>query len=71
MKHIIHVNQHNIKYNNKNKDKKKVITVKNYKETKYCDKVKILGPSTVVYSPNPLSCGARCWVETDSEIELE
>lgn len=65
MKTIIHVNQHNIKSNAKNGTDKPVITVKTYKDNQYC---KINGSSKIVYSPdNPLSCGARVWIETDSE----
>ena len=71
MKTIIHVNQHNIKKNNKvaKKDRVKVLTVKNYKSNNYCNEVEILGKSKVVYSPDkPLSCGARCWVETQADV---
>ena len=54
-----------------NKHKDPVITVKNYKSNTYCNEVKILGESKVIYSPDkPLSCGARCWIETESEVEI-
>lgn len=74
MKTIIHINQHNIKYNRKpeNVDKKLVITVKTYKATTYSDSVSITDKdgneiARVVYSPNtPLSCGAYVWIEADS-----
>ena len=69
MKKIIHVNQNNIKYNIKNKDKKKVITVKTYKSNEYANELEINGPCKIIYRPNqPLSCGARLWIETESEI---
>jgi hypothetical protein len=37
----------------------------------YCHGVEIAGPSKVVYSPDkPLSCGAKVWIETESEVTL-
>jgi hypothetical protein len=36
----------------------------------HCHGVKILGPVEIVYRPDkPLSCGARVWVETQSEVQ--
>ena len=73
MKTIIHVNQHNIKKNNKlsMKRKVKVLTVKTYKSNTYCNEVEILGNSKVIYSPNkPLSCGAKVWIETNNNVEI-
>ena len=76
MKTIIHVNQHNIKYNNKYNliwtgDKKPVLTVKTYKSNSYANEVNIQGPSRVIYSPDkPLKCGARVWIETESEVTI-
>ena len=69
MKTIIHVNQHEIKANLKNKVCNPVLTVKTYKSNTYAHEVEILGPSKVVYSPDkPLSCGARVWIETHAEV---
>jgi hypothetical protein len=46
-----------------------VLTVKQGRKNTYAHEVEILGPSRVVYSPEkPLSCGARVWVETESEV---
>jgi hypothetical protein len=46
-----------------------VLTVKSYKSNIYAHEVEILGPSKIVYSPKkPLSCGARVWIETESEV---
>ena len=60
---------HNIRYNKKHNAKKPVITVKTSKENVYGHKVKILGGSDVIYSPNkPLSCGARVWIETYNPV---
>jgi hypothetical protein len=69
MKTIIHVNQHNIKANAKGADLP-VLTVKTYKSNTRCNAVSVNGPSKIVYSPNdPLSCGARVWIETHAEVE--
>jgi hypothetical protein len=69
MKTIIHVNQHNIKANAKGADSP-VLTVKTYKSNTRCNAVTVHGPSKIVYSPNdPLSCGAKVWIETHAEVE--
>jgi len=70
MKTKIHVNQHNIRANTKGANLP-VLTVKTYKENTKCNEVLVHGPSRVVYSPdNPLSCGARVWVETEAEVTV-
>jgi hypothetical protein len=77
MKTIIHINQHNIKSNAKNKANLPVITCKTYKENKYANEVAILDKNgevaaKVIYSPDkPLSCGARVWIETYNQIEIQ
>jgi hypothetical protein len=71
MKTYIHVNQAHIRKNIKLEAKEQipVLTVKTYKSNNYCNSVDIKGPSRVVYSPyKPLSCGARVWIETESEV---
>jgi len=69
MKKKIHVNQHKIRKNNKTGERVPVLTVKTYKDNTYCHEAHIDGPCRVVYSPDkPLSCGARVWIETDSEV---
>jgi len=71
VKTILHVNQHVIKANAKNNENNPVLTVKTYKENRYAHEVAIDGPSRLVYSPNnPLSCGARVWIETESEVRI-
>ena len=70
MKTIIHVNQHVIKANAKNGTNDPVLTVKTYKENRYAHEVTIHGPSKVVYSEKPLSCGARVWIETQAKVEI-
>ena len=65
----IHINMHNIRYNKKYNAKKPVITVKTSKENVYGHKVKILGGSDVIYSPDkPLNCGAKVWIETYNPV---
>jgi hypothetical protein len=69
MKTIVHVNQHVIKSNRKNKVEDPVLTVKTYKDNRYAHEVEILGPSKIIYSPDkPLSCGAHVWIETEGEV---
>ena len=51
MKKRIHINQHNIRHNNKHPEDRKPVVTK------------------LIYSPDkPLSCGARVWIETESEL---
>ena len=75
MKTIIHVNQHNIKANLKGSNKP-VITCKTYKSNNYANNVNILDENgkivaTIKYSPNnPLSCGAKVWIETKNKIQI-
>ena len=65
------MNQHKIRANGKLSaaERVPVITVKTYKDNTYCSEVFIDGPCRVVYSPDkPLSCGAKVWIETESEV---
>ena len=72
MKKRIHINQHIIKRNSKTGERNPVITVKTYQSNRYAQQVTIKGDSKVIYSPDkPLSCGAKVWIETDSEVILE
>lgn len=67
----VHVNQHVIKANAKRGENKPVLTVKTYKSNAYAREVRIEGPCKIRYSPHkPLSCGARCWIETESEVVI-
>ena len=74
MKKIIHVNQHVIRRNTKNGTDEPVLTVKTYKENKYAHEAILKTKdgvefAKVIYSPHkPLSCGARVWVELDTDI---
>ena len=74
MKTIIHVNQAHIRSNIKAEPDERipVLTVKTYKSNVYTNEVTINGPSKLVYSPDkPLSCGARVWLETESEVTIK
>tara|TARA_R100001594_G_scaffold146532_1_gene198047 strand:+ start:60 stop:278 length:219 start_codon:yes stop_codon:yes gene_type:complete len=72
LKTRIHVNQHKIRSNKKNNLNEPVITVKTSKSNTYGHEVEVLGPSKVIYSPNkPLSCGARVWIETNSDVKIK
>ena len=63
---------HNIRYNKKHNANKPVITVKTSKENVYGHRVKILGGSDVIYSPDkPLSCGAKVWIETHNPVIVD
>ena len=68
MKARIHINQHKIRRNAKTGEREPVITVKTYKSNEYATDVTIDGPSKLVYSPDqPLSCGAKVWIEAEYE----
>ena len=72
MKSRIHVNQHVIKKNSKTGERAPVLTVKQGRSNTYAHSVQILGPSTVIYSPDkPLSCGAKVWIETEAEVIID
>tara|TARA_R110002110_G_C13090492_1_gene684765 strand:- start:38 stop:280 length:243 start_codon:yes stop_codon:yes gene_type:complete len=74
MKTVIHVNQHIIKRNAKNNDTDPVLTCKTYKSNEYAHEAIIYGQdgkeaARVIYSPdNPLSCGAKVWIETQNLV---
>lgn len=71
MTRIIHVNQHVIKHNLKYGVELPPCRVQEGSKSRYCREVQINGPSRMVYHPNdPLSCGARLWIETDAPVVL-
>lgn len=76
MKTVIHVNQHNIKANNKHDAGLPVITVKDYKQNRKGNEAIIYDANgvevaRVVYRPEkPLSCGARVWIETQHDVKV-
>ena len=67
---IIHVNRQHIAMNAKDGKNRPVYTIKDKGRTMYAREVIINGPSKLVYNGDQLSCGARAWIETDSEITL-
>lgn len=72
MKKIIHIHQNKIRGNIKRglRDLEPPIIVRTYKGVKYYSSLKIKGDCEVVYRPHdPLSCGARLWIETHGEVE--
>lgn len=76
MKTIIHVNQHIIKKNRKEKTQEPVLTCKTYKENKYASEVEVYDKNgevvgRFVYRPEkPLSCGAHVWFETEHATKV-
>ena len=77
MKKRIHINQHKIRSNNKAlaagakgyEELEPVITCKTYKSNDYGFEARLAGESKVIYAPlDPLPCGAKVWIETDSEV---
>lgn len=72
MKTIVHIDQSALKKNRKTGTRDPVITVKNYKSNTRAHSISILGPCTLVYSPdNPLPCGATVWITTKAPITAE
>ncbi len=67
---IIHVNRQHIAMNAKDGKNRPVYTIKDKGKTLYAREVIINGPSKLVYNGNQLTCGARAWIETDSDIDL-
>ena len=68
----IHVNQFIIRANKKSGAKTPPLSVKHKNKTIAAAEVTIPGPSRIVYSPEqPLSCGARVWLETTSSIGIK
>lgn len=69
-KHIIHVNRQHIAMNAKDGFERPVYTIKTGGKVRYGREVIIDGPSKLVYNGSQLSCGARAWIETDSELQI-
>ena len=70
-KKIIHVNKHHIAMNAKDGGKRPVCTIKIGGKTLYGRNVQIHGPSEVCAEKGQLSCGARVWIETYSDITID
>ena len=68
----IHINMHKIRANAKNGTNEPVISIKTSKKNINAHTVKILGGSDIVYRPDePLSCGAKVWVETYNPVIVD
>ena len=68
----IHVNQHVIKANAKNGENNPIFTIKQGGKNTYAHNVKVIGEMELVYSPDkPLNCGAKVWIETRGDIEVD
>ena len=66
---ILHVNQHVIRRNKKEGRNDPPLTIKHRGTNTRAHTARGYGPFTVVHRPNnPLSCGARVWVETDMPV---
>lgn len=73
MKRILHVFQQRIRRNIKLAPelREPPVIIREGRRRRYANTVTINGPCRVVYSPDkPLSCGARLWIETESEVEV-
>lgn len=69
-KYIIHVNRQHIGMNAKDGGNRPVYTIKHRSKVIYAREIEISGPSKLVYNGKQLSCGARAWIETDSDIKI-
>lgn len=74
----IHVNQHHIKRNDRNRNSDlPVVTVKDYKQNRTTNCARLMDQNGVevariVYSrEKPLPCGARVWIETELQVETD
>ena len=69
MNSIIHINKNLKQSNDKHGRSNPVCRVEVGGETLYGSRVDILGPSSMIYSPDkPRKCGAKLWIETDAEV---
>lgn len=67
----IHVNKHVIAQNVKHGTHEPAITIQTSVGPVRAHRVSINGPSEMIYSDKPLSCGARVWLETTAEVDYE
>ena len=72
----IHVNQHRIKQDAKNGTRQACLTVKAYNQNRKATEAVIRDANgdeiaRIIYRPDkPLACGARCWIETQNQVEV-
>lgn len=68
----IHVNMHVVRRNQREGRRDPPLSVKARKRTFPATSVDIRGPAKLIYSPDdPLSCGARVWIETRATVVLD
>lgn len=68
---IIHINRNIIQSNAKRGSEEPVCRVEENGVVQYCMEVDIRGPSRMVYRPDkPRPCGAKLWIETESDVIL-
>ena len=67
----IHVDQHRIKANAKNGTNLPVVTVQAKGGPYKGHEVVVDGPSRIIYeADDPLSCGAKVWIETHAVVKV-
>ncbi len=74
MRRVIHVHQQRIRANIKAAPGEELapIIVRTYKGPHYANTARTTGPVEFIYNPRrPLSCGARLYAVTDSEVVLD
>jgi hypothetical protein len=62
---IVHVHQQKIRKG------EPAIIVRTYKGSTHHSEIKINGPSRMVHSATPDSCGARVWIEVEDASTIE
>lgn len=62
MRAIVHVHQQKIRKN------EPALIVRTYKGSTHHRRVEINGPAVLVQMTEPDRCGARVWIETDTEF---
>ena len=71
MKTIIHINKNLKQSNDKHGRTLPVCRVETGGKILYGTEVDILGPSSMIYSPDkPRKCGAKLWIETDGGVGI-
>tara|TARA_B100000614_G_scaffold262909_1_gene300417 strand:+ start:21011 stop:21265 length:255 start_codon:yes stop_codon:yes gene_type:complete len=70
-KKVIHVNRQFIAMNAKDGRNRPVFTIKEGGKVTYARNVEILGPCKLLGTADQLSCGARAWIETTSDVALD
>jgi hypothetical protein len=61
---IVHVNRNTIASNAKHLTNEPPLIIRRGSKREYAHEVELIGPAKIIHSPhNPLSCGARVWIE--------